>query len=72
MNDTMYLCHTSCDMLNAGTLEDYLSTVAKWMRKHPYDVVSFIIGNYDQVDPGNFTGPIERSGLMDLVFTPRT
>lgn len=70
MNDTMYLCHTSCDMLNAGPLEDYLATVAEWMRKHPYDVVSFIIGNYDQVDPGNFTGPIERSGLMDLVFTP--
>lgn len=70
MNDTLYLCHTSCDMLNAGTLEDYLTTVVKWMRKHPYDVVSFIIGNYDQVDPGNFTGPIERSGLMDLVFTP--
>ncbi|KAL2817865.1 PLC-like phosphodiesterase [Aspergillus granulosus] len=70
LNGTMQLCHTSCDMLNAGTLEDYLTTVANWMREHPYDVVTILIGNYDYVDPGNFTAPIENSGLMDLVFTP--
>ncbi|KAL4781539.1 PLC-like phosphodiesterase [Aspergillus varians] len=70
MNDTLYLCHSTCDMLNAGTLEDYLTTVTKWMKQHPYDVVTLLIGNYDYVDPGNFTGPIERSGLMDLVYTP--
>ncbi|KAL4914249.1 PLC-like phosphodiesterase, partial [Aspergillus aurantiobrunneus] len=70
MNDTVYLCHTSCDMLNAGTLEDYLTTVATWLRRNPYDVVTILIGNYDYAAPGNFTGPIERSGLRDLVFEP--
>jgi hypothetical protein len=70
LNGTMQLCHSSCDMLNVGTLEDYLTDVADWMRQHPYDVVSILIGNYDYVDPGNFTAPIENSGLMDLVFTP--
>lgn len=66
----MYLCHTSCDMLNAGTLEDYLGDVTTWLRQHPYDVVTILIGNYDYVAPGNFTAPIENSGLMDFVFTP--
>ncbi|KAL3480081.1 PLC-like phosphodiesterase [Aspergillus californicus] len=70
INGTLYLCHTSCDLLNVGTLEDYLTTVATWMRQHPYDVVTFLIGNYDYVGPGNFTEPFENSGLMDLVWTP--
>lgn len=53
-----------------GPLEDYLTTVTKWIKAHPYDVVTILIGNYDYVDPGNFTGPVQNSGLMDYVFTP--
>ncbi|KAF8248282.1 hypothetical protein K440DRAFT_679928 [Wilcoxina mikolae CBS 423.85] len=32
VNDTLYYCHTSCNLLNAGTVEDYLKTVVDWMR----------------------------------------
>lgn len=70
VNGTVYLCHSSCDLLNMGTLEDYLSTVAKWMKQHPYDVVTFLIGNGDYIAPSNFTAPIENSGLGDLIYTP--
>lgn len=66
----MMLCHTSCDILNVGTLEAYLTTVAQWMRKNPYDVVTILIGNYDYVSPQNFTDPIKNSGLYDLAYTP--
>jgi hypothetical protein len=69
-NGTMMLCHTSCDILNVGTLEAYLTTVAQWMRKNPYDVVTILIGNYDYVSPQNFTDPIKNSGLYDLAYTP--
>ncbi|KAL4888454.1 PLC-like phosphodiesterase [Aspergillus ambiguus] len=69
-NDTIYLCHTSCDLLNAGPLEDYLTEVTKWLRTHPYDVVTILIGNYDYVAPGNFSSIIESSGLIDYVYTP--
>ncbi|KAF7585731.1 hypothetical protein BBP40_010237 [Aspergillus hancockii] len=70
VNNTMYLCHSSCELLNVGTLEAYLTTVTKWMKAHPYDVVTILMGNSDYVDPGNFTVPIQNSGLMDLVYTP--
>lgn len=66
----MVLCHTSCEMLNAGTLEAYLTQVNAWMRKHPYDVVTILMGNFDLVSPGNFTDPIEKSGLQSLIYTP--
>lgn len=69
-NGTMMLCHTSCELLNVGTLEAYLSEVNLWARQHPYDVVTILVGNYDYVDPGNFTAPIQNSGLLDLVYTP--
>ncbi|CAG8076655.1 hypothetical protein PENNAL_c0048G09720 [Penicillium nalgiovense] len=70
VNGTMYLCHTTCQLLDAGTLEEYLTDVNKWMRRNPYDVVTFIIGNFDYVSPENFTTPIYNSGLKDLIYTP--
>ncbi|KAJ5285993.1 hypothetical protein N7524_001299 [Penicillium chrysogenum] len=70
VNGTIYLCHTTCQLLNAGTLEEYLTDVNKWMRRNPYDVVTFIIGNFDYVSPENFTTPIYNSGLKDLIYTP--
>lgn len=66
----MYLCHTSCDLLNVGTLEAYLTTVGDWMRQNPYDVVTILMGNYDYVAPGNFTAPFANAGLTDLIYTP--
>ena len=48
----MYLCHTSCDELNAGTLEAYLSTVKDWLDRNRYEVITILLGNEDFVDPG--------------------
>ena len=70
VNGTLYLCHTNCDLLNVGTLESYLTEVAEWVQQHPYDVVTLLMGNYNQVDPGNFTAPVENSGLMNYAYTP--
>ncbi|KAF1811130.1 PLC-like phosphodiesterase [Eremomyces bilateralis CBS 781.70] len=70
VNDTMYLCHSSCDMLNVGTLEDYLKTVAGWVRQHPYDVLTIILGNANLVEVGNFTAPIQNSGITPNLYVP--
>jgi hypothetical protein len=66
----MYLCHTSCDLLNVGTLADYLETVAKWLSQNHYDVITFLMGNFDYVLPGNITEVIEASALKDYIYTP--
>ena len=70
VNETMFLCHTSCDLLNMGTLEDYLRTVGIWMRQNPYEVVTVLIGNSDYVAPTNFTAPFMRAGISDLLYHP--
>lgn len=66
----LLLCHTSCDLLNAGTLVNYLTTVREWLDRNPYDVVTILMGNYDFLDPGNFTDPIYNSGMSRYLYTP--
>lgn len=69
-NNTLYYCHTSCALLNAGPVESYLRDVTSWIRTHPYDVVTILIGNGDFVDVGNYTRPIENSGLSKYAYIP--
>ena len=70
INDTMHLCHTSCDLLNAGTLESYLTTVVGWLQKNPYEVLTILMVNSDYVDPGNYSTPIINSGLLSYLYEP--
>lgn len=70
LNGTLMLCHTSCDLLNAGTLQDYLETVYEWMQRNPYDVVTILMGNYDVLPPQRFIEPVQNSGLLKYAYTP--
>ncbi|KAF2809636.1 PLC-like phosphodiesterase [Mytilinidion resinicola] len=80
VNGTLYYCHTSCDLLNAGTVENYLIEVAAWVRSHPYDVITILLGNGDYtlkddngnplVTSANFVDPITKAGLMPYVYQP--
>lgn len=70
VNGTLFLCHTSCSILNAGTLTAYLTQVASWVSSHPYDVITILIGNGDYSAVGNFTAPIADSGILPYVYTP--
>ncbi|KAF2628683.1 PLC-like phosphodiesterase [Macroventuria anomochaeta] len=68
------LCHTSCDLLDAGTLESYLTTVREWLGDHPYEVISIIMGNNNGQDTRNaatdYIEPFQNSGILEYVWTP--
>lgn len=80
VNGTLYYCHTSCDLLNAGTVEDYLRTVTEWVAAHTFDVITILFGNANWQDKdangkpvvtaSNFAEPIEASGLLPYVYQP--
>jgi len=70
VNGTLYYCHTSCDILNVGTVESQLKTIADWVAVHPYDVVTVLIGNGDLVDIEPYVEPIQNSGLGKYAYTP--
>lgn len=80
VNGTLYYCHSSCDLLNAGTVEDYLREVTEWVESHPFDVITILFGNsnWDEtkedgsplVTSSNFAEPIEASGLRPYIYQP--
>lgn len=40
-----HFCHTSCDILDAGPITDWLTSVKNWVASHPYDVITILLGN---------------------------
>jgi hypothetical protein len=80
VNGTLYYCHTSCDLLNEGTVEAYLLEVTAWVESNPFDVVTILFGNYNWADKDangdplvtavDFDAPIRSSGLIDYVYQP--
>jgi hypothetical protein len=67
---TIYLCHSSCDILNAGTLQSYLERVTSWLQRHPYDIITILMGNQDVISPDKYINPVTASGLINYVYTP--
>jgi len=69
-NGTIELCHTSCALLDGGSLQDYLNTVKSWLDANPNEVLTLLIVNIDNL-PSTSYDPIFRSaGLDTLSFAP--
>jgi hypothetical protein len=64
------MCHTSCWLLDVGTLQDYLTTVKDWLDAHPNEVVSMLLTNYDRKPPSDFDDVFSSVGLDKLAFVP--
>lgn len=70
VNGTLRLCHTTCDLLDAGTLQDWLAKVKFWMDGHPNEVVSLVLVNSDNVDVAAFGAAFEGSGISKYGYKP--
>ncbi|KAJ4371551.1 hypothetical protein N0V83_004770 [Neocucurbitaria cava] len=68
------LCHTSCDLLDVGTLESYLTTVTSWLESNPYEVIAIIMGNNNgqstRIAATDYVEPFQDSGIMKYLWTP--
>lgn len=65
-----HFCHTSCDLLDAGPIYDWLTDVREWVDDHPYDVVTILLGNGNYSDASLYKPYIERSGIQKYAYTP--
>lgn len=68
------LCHTSCDILDVGTLQSYLSTVKGWLDNNPYEVIAIIMGNNNgqstRIPVKDYVQPFQQAGLQHYLWTP--
>ena len=65
-----HFCHSSCDLLDAGPITDWLTTVREWVAAHPYDVVTILLGNGNYSTPDLYVPHIESTGILQYVYTP--
>lgn len=65
-----HLCHTSCDLLDAGTLESWLANITQWLSANPYEVVTVLIGNGDYSPISDYTDALENSGIVNMAYVP--
>lgn len=63
-----HFCHTSCDLLDAGPITDWLTEVTNWVRDHPYDVVTIMLGNGNYSHPSLYAPFIEKSGITRYTY----
>ncbi|KAH8757683.1 PLC-like phosphodiesterase [Diaporthe sp. PMI_573] len=71
-NGTLQLCHTTCALLDAGTLEDFLVKIKYWMDENPNEVVTLLIVNSDDEDVASFGEVYESSNISSYGYTPAT
>lgn len=71
-NGTLQLCHTTCSLLDAGTLVDFLVKIKYWMDENPNEVVTLLIVNSDDEDVASFGAVYESSNISTYGYTPAT
>jgi hypothetical protein len=71
VDGVLRLCHTSCQLYDAGPLRDWLAGVAKWVESHPNDVVTILLVNGGKGSPvDEFGAAFESSGIGRFGFVP--
>lgn len=68
--DAWHLCHSSCDLLDAGTLESWLSTIKAWMDRNTNDVVTILLVNSDSATASDLGSQFNSSGISEYAYTP--
>ncbi|WVQ96085.1 hypothetical protein IAU59_003186 [Kwoniella sp. CBS 9459] len=66
----VHLCHTSCSLLDAGSLEDYLKKVVTWISSNPNDVVTIVLTNPENLAVSTYSPILTSSGIADYMYTP--
>lgn len=69
-SDAWHLCHSSCDLLDAGSLENWLSEIKTWMDANTNDVVTLLLVNSDNASPADLGSQFSASGIDTLAYAP--
>lgn len=64
------LCHTSCLLLDVGTLQTYLSSIKTWLDGHADEVVTLLITNQDGIDINTYGDAFKATGLDSYAYAP--
>ena len=69
-NGVWHLCHTSCSLLDAGTLSAWLSTIKTWMDGNPNEVVTILLVNSDNASAEDLNSEFEAANITSYGYQP--
>ena len=69
-NGAWHLCHTSCSLLDAGTLSAWLSTIKTWMDDNPNEVVTILLVNSDNASAEELNTEFEAANITSYGYQP--
>ncbi|KAF1973849.1 hypothetical protein BU23DRAFT_553835 [Bimuria novae-zelandiae CBS 107.79] len=68
--DKWRLCHSTCDLLDAGNLADWLSEIKTWMDNNENEVVTVLLVNSDDASASDLGPQFTSSGIDKYAYTP--
>jgi hypothetical protein len=69
-NGSLHMCHSSCALLDAGTLSNWLSEIKTWMDGNPNEVVTVLLVNSDETSASNLASAYTAAGITSYAYTP--
>lgn len=68
----LHLCHTSCSLLDAGTLTSWLTPIKSWLDDNPNDVITILLVNSDDSNATFISDSFTASGIDEYAYNPGT
>ncbi|CCX06386.1 PLC-like phosphodiesterase [Pyronema domesticum] len=69
-NGAVKLCHTSCQLFDAGLLRNWLKEIKVWLDANPSEVVTILLVNDDKISPNLLAAEYKAAGLDSMVMEP--
>lgn len=69
-NGNIHLCHSSCDLLDAGILSSWLMDIKMWLDAHPRDVVTILIVNSDDFTAQELNEHFVAANMTEYAYSP--
>ncbi|KIW90563.1 uncharacterized protein Z519_09210 [Cladophialophora bantiana CBS 173.52] len=69
-NGEYHLCHSSCDLLDAGILSDWLEEIKTWLDNNPNEVVTILLVNSDNATPEDLGAHFTTAEITNYAYVP--
>ncbi|KIY01574.1 uncharacterized protein Z520_03126 [Fonsecaea multimorphosa CBS 102226] len=69
-NGEYHLCHSSCDLLDAGVLSNWLEEIKTWLDNNPNEVVTVLLVNSDNATPEDLGAHFTTAQITNYAYVP--
>ncbi|KAI9368226.1 PLC-like phosphodiesterase [Aspergillus egyptiacus] len=69
-NSQWHLCHSTCDLLDAGRLRTWLSEIKDWLDSNPNEVVTVLLVNSDDATASDLHAEFQAADIVDYAYQP--